>query len=275
MANLIEVGIDYITITEKDSNRWNELVSTVERFIAPQMLENGHTWSGTRALGYKGVRLGTMFLGSRADSSMLRVSGPLAHVVFNELRMRHTGLHVTRLDLQCTIAFEADRMLYAEECKAQALYHQEKAPKGSHPGITLISTNGRGDTLQIGARSSEVFCRVYDKWREQALDYQPYTWRFEVECKGSAAEKAIAVLSRSEGLQDDIQGMVRGTFEARGIVEPCLMGMRAHTLKGEKSKTDDEKKMNWLRSHVRATVQRLIAHGYQDEVLDALGVDMV
>ena len=271
---VVSLGVDYLTITEKNATRWNEIVQFLEGTLIRVMLAEGHTWEQAKQLGYQGSRIGTMFMGSRTDSSMLRVSGGLAEDVFTVLSEKFEDLHVTRIDLQVTIAFKGDRMLYAEECKAQVLHHQETSRNRSQPAVTLISTAGRGDTLQIGSRSSEVFCRIYDKWREQKLEYIPYTWRFEVELKGETARNVAQHLSKAEPIEQEISNMVEGTFLARGVKEPMLKGMSPHTLKGSRSKTDDQKRMKWLKQHVLPTVRRLHDHGYREELLDIFSILM-
>ena len=267
MGHLYEVNIDYVTITEKDAETWNMMLRAleVETFHNLQTME--HTWEEKRTMGYSGSQLGPCFVGSRKDSSMIRCSGAwAANVLFN---LKNAGFqpHVTRLDIQATIVFEGDRMLYAEEAKAQVLHYQENTPRRSHPQVTLISTAGRGDTLQIGARSSEVFCRIYDKWREQRLDYEAYAWRFEVECKGTVAQDATRAILSSHSWRDEILGMVRGTFEQRGVREPLLSSKVLTALAAKKYETTDEKRLKWIETDVAPTIRKLWEHGFQEELL--------
>lgn len=267
MSRLYEVGVDYVTITEKDAARWASIVAVLERQVFPALTELGHTFEPRRAMGYTGVQVGTVFTGTRSDSSMLRVSGFWAENVLKALLLAEIHPHVTRIDLQCTIVFTGDRMLFAEECKSAVLYHQETTPKRSHPGVTLISTNGRGDTLQIGSRSSEVFCRIYDKWREQDYAYEPYAWRFEVEAKGTAAQGTVSWLAHASSWQQEVQRIVHGTFQGRGIDEPVLRQGRPIALAAKRAPTDDEKRLRWITEDVAPTVRKLWEHGYQDELL--------
>lgn len=268
MAKIVEMGIDYVTITEKDKDKWNALVALCETMVFPQLESIGHTWDSTRALGYTGARLGTLFLGSRADSSMLRVSGADADWILIRLMNAFDWLHVTRLDVQATIAFEGDRMLYAEEQKANVLHHQEQESRRSHPKVTLISSTGNGDTLQVGSRASEIFVRLYDKWREQKLEYLPYTWRYEIELKKDSAQQALQALRNSQDRLATARDMLVGTLEHRGFQEPVLRSTGALVLSSHRAKTDSEKSLRWLREHVAPTVRKLLDRGHRETLLD-------
>lgn len=267
MGYLMEAGVDYVTITEKNAEVWAAMVAALEVNEIPNLEGMGHTWESKRTMGYNGSQIGPLFLGVRKDSSMLRCSGAWAANVLFALKWAGFEPHVTRVDLQATVVFEGDRMLYAEEAKAQVLHYQETTPKRSHPNVTLISTAGRGDTLQIGARSSEVFCRIYDKWREQDLDYEPYAWRFEVECKGSVAQDAARALVTAQEWRYEVLAMVRGTFEQRGVREPLLTSAKVTNLASKKHETNDEKRLKWIEKDVAPTIRRLWDHGYQEELL--------
>lgn len=268
MAKIVELGVDYVTITEKDKAKWNEMMQFCETFVYPQMLDYGHTWDSTKALGYQGARLGTLFAGVRSDSSMLRVSGADAEWIFMRLSNAFDWLHVTRLDLQATIQFEADRMLYAEEQKANVLHHQETEARRSHPKVTLISSTGNGDTLQVGSRSSEIFVRLYDKWREQRGEYLPYTWRYEIELKGETAQQVVRMYRNAPDRLEMVKDVLVGTLENRGFQEPALRSNGPLALASTRSKTDSEKSLKWLKEHVAPTVRKLLDRGHRDTLLD-------
>lgn len=204
---------------------------------------------------------------------MLTASGPLAAKVFDKLQNLHWVGKVTRIDLQCTWLYEEDHEnLAAQLCEGVREYQREQSLPNP-PSITLIQGFGNGDTLMVGSRSSEKYIRVYDKTREQNQTGPYWMWRWEVELKGKSAIETFKYLSTEHGSAQAILYALTAYLDNRGIMHPWEEISQFAEPKGERPQTSYEKSLEWLRSHVRGTVRKLIQAGLGDDVAEALGLN--
>lgn len=109
--------------------------------------------------GYKGYRCGKFFLGEREDRVLLQVTGSLANDVALRLPFpSDVEVSVARIDVQCTIDVrDADFLI--RTCEPSPVY---KACRWSQ-------VRAPGETLYVGAPSSEVRLRLYNKTAQSGV----------------------------------------------------------------------------------------------------------
>jgi DNA relaxase NicK len=133
-----------------------------------------------------------------------------------------------------------------------------------------------GKTLYVGSRASDQFGRVYDKAAEQRDPVNIHRrWRYEVEYKNDYAREGLDnLLSLDEptDLPPLIQNTVWFWFDHRGI--PPLFERTSGKTEFEVAAkvTDTSRKLSWLSTQVRPTIQELMRAGLEDEVFRALGI---
>lgn len=267
---ILSVGIDWVTAT---STRGGEVPSILETFSRWQRAWRGVGEEPRKAgtQGYQGTSCASVFLGRREDGWMLRASGVAAQGWAQEV-MR-AGWHVTRIDLQVTIQVP-DGGRFKHEILRQAVSgRDELARRGRRHKLTAIEGYGDGDTIAVGARTSERYGRVYDKHAETHGEYPPGAWRFEVEFKGDYASAVCEALQGGGNMETTSQSILQSFFTERGVRLPVNLGSEAIDLYIPKVDTSTDKSLRWLERNVRPTVERLIKAGKKQEVMQALGLD--
>jgi DNA relaxase NicK len=172
--------------------------------------------------------------------------------------------NVSRFDLQATVQFEEDE-INLERHYADAMA-QEAEHNGRYPGVRLITTYGKGDTVYLGSRISDKYLRIYDKFRESKDDVYEKSHRIEVEFKNKAAKAVATDLYGFADRRAAIVGLLYDYLTVRKLV-PCFD--KGVGLMGEpkiQRDTDVEKQIGWLLQSVSPTVRRLCAAGYTDVI---------
>ena len=166
----------------------------------------------------------------------------------------------SRLDLACDVKGNSTLI----EILQQEL--REGKNKGSARTITEVkSITGRGHTIYVGSRQSEMFCRVYDKAAEQGST-EPWV-RIEVELKGRRANDEFLRLSRSNGLSvpEQTTAAVRHLLE---IEHPDWQEIwQSRVALPELAQVRSRETRDWLIRSCVPSLVRLIKENPQDDVL--------
>lgn len=272
---LVSYGLDYLTLTNPDiispsSEPFRRVkAALIEHWYNGQSGIEQKTWGWN---GYAGVSWGPLSWGTRHDSTIMRVSGGAAQY------LPQFGLwgpwRASRVDVQVTFVPEGllpDAHIQAEVGRAQS--HKRSLP-GRTTSIRHIRSFGDGDTLYVGSRSSDRFIRVYNKSIESANEPE-YNGCVRVECefKGALANAAYGrvvdaldcnmVAYGILAAEANRAGLTVPTQASAGLAEPIRVAARA---------TDMEEKLNWLERSVSGNARRLVAEGYGQDVLVALGL---
>jgi len=138
-----------------------------------------------RIMQYYGFRgENKVFVGQSTDRLMIWASGQHAHYVARTLNTSgFEGYSVARMDLQITMtSLDADYMI--EYIQPSKVY---KATK-------VVNVNEKGTTLYVGAPTSNIRLRVYNKTAESGIvpDSGGEYVRFELQCRNQYADKAFA-----------------------------------------------------------------------------------
>lgn len=269
-AQRIEVGIDWLACSypadaAQDAALWAETM-----IFAEDLSKRGETVREGSLLGYRGVYAGKLFVGQRDDGMFIRASGPLAMEAFERLYVY--GLHVSRLDLQVTVWFTPSEENTGIRAERLASLYNERLPLARQRKLTTYETNQGGYTLYIGSRTSDHYCRLYNKFAESKEELYRGAWRFEVELHNASATKCCEALIDHEGaIKAPILATVREYYKERGVELPWAYSAEAPlSFAVDRAMTDDETSIRWLTNQVRPTVARLIKKGYTTDVLEAL-----
>lgn len=262
----ISSGIDWLSCSAPLSDEDWSLYAVARAAIRVQRLSGGleKPWkmkglTGWIANGIVAARSPTLAFAS--------VSGANATEYFPILFP--SAQHVSRLDLQLTARFQPG----TAKGLAHALYNAPFGPTttGRPPARTLLTTAAGGATCYIGKRKSEVFGRCYDKGVEEDSDPPGTLWRWEVELKNNTATLTAKELDQCESLASEAGSMVCGRFWQWGYSIPCS-SWSGLPFQVDKRRPDSAKTLEWLRTGVRPSVDRLIAAGLAREVREALGL---
>jgi hypothetical protein len=261
-----ECGIDYFTATKARTRSANSFVQFANRVVRTEE-RLGNEKRGWGMSGYKGFRCGGAETGERADGFILRLSSGLADELWK--RAYHLADNCSRIDLQVTATIdEAPSTFIAREFKRMARWSNEVKAR---PVVSILRENRGPATVYSGKRVSDKFGRLYDKGAESGLAHYQNCVRFEVELKGEVARLASLQLFRSKRSRSLCYSGVRQFFEERGGASWPASDFLLH-LEVNRSPSDAQQKLAWLRNSVRGTVEWLKARGLEAEVCDALNL---
>lgn len=269
-SRIIDVGVDWLTLvsSKEVENHDLALAGWYEAFNLARhrsgLVDDAHV------LGYAGIKTENMFVGTRFDGAMMRVSGPLAKESF--LSLPYKLASVTRLDLQVTVNWEGTG---AHPCRLAAIHAQsanELLPSSRQRNIQETHDNAQGYTTYIGSRQSGSFSRVYHKSAQDPDAYGPNAYRYEVQFNKDTAMKVLEALhEHQENLESAITTIVWDWHERRGII-PVFRRSEERVIVARDTlpATELDKKLGWLYNQVRPSVEGLIEQGLGEEVFIAL-----
>ena len=270
-----ECAFDYLTMTWRDEIRNTALGNTrnVMEWAERRPLNIGgkdftKVWAWQ---GYTGWQCGQVCVGERADGSIVRLTGKAAHDWATD--KLPTGHNVSRLDIALTVWGVSDQ---SKEIALHSVRADEyrKGLRSRPFDVRLIDGFGDGDTLYVGSRTSEQFVRIYDKERSPngGSEYKT-ALRYECECKEQLALRAYQRCVSNGYSAASCLSVLTGLLDRRGIVPVLVGGIQSAAIgTTELPVSSLESSLSWLKVQVRPTVARLMREGYEEEVLQALGL---
>lgn len=266
----IASGIDWLTVTTT-----NDATGLVWYDVFSRYAERTKDW---RNKWYEGKQAEKYRWGYSSKQGYIFVcTGRVVPEIF--ALVVPAAKNVTRVDFQVTVELpKAIRGLaenyYASMCDCKKRKY------------ALIKNSKGGSTLYVGSRQSEQFGRVYDKGVESGEFKPGLLWRYEVELKGHRGDaiarrllayhpagntERIGEMNRS--VRSAIVPAVYDWFEERGV--PPLFdksGDNELVVEIGRTVTTDDRKLEWLTSQVKPTVQDFVARGLEDKLEEALGI---
>lgn len=266
---IVDAGVDWLTATATTKQSRRRLYNA-----GLEWMEDEHKQGNERRCwdfkGYDGFKSGAVSVGTRHDSSIVRISGGLARQHFKEAFKLCTN--ISRIDQQVTVRPTRSPGQVISSCYRRALSKSRKTNSGSTVSI-LKHSNGSA-TLYLGQRVSERFGRVYDKGAESELPVMQGCVRFEYEAKGSVGLLEAKCLAASSSPQDHVIERVSRFVQDRiGRLEWNSANPQTFVL--HRGATDYDRSLKWMRECVGPTAKRLAAHGLAAQVLDCLRVDEI
>lgn len=263
---------DYLVASVPRNSSIGDRVTVARRAVETAEAQGeGFDRKTARWYGYEGWQIGKVFFGEREDGFLLRATGPIAdHVAFT---LPCTDLSIARIDLAVTVWYQEDATMVAKERHVAATVSRETRQAPGRLKIRLQDGTGDGDTLYLGSRSSQVFGRVYDKWRASREEFYRHSWRWELQIKDRTADKVYRAIDGEEDRPAAIGSSVAAWFQARGVDCPAAdPGGTVVSIRAPCERSDMNKRLDWLRRQVRPVIARLLKEGHEDAILDALGL---
>lgn len=269
-----DAAYDYVRLTargEREDDAARQLFRVATRACVARAAGGECSLKPWYWQGYRGEAGSGAAYGSREDGHLFQASGYAAHDA------RGMGLlwdNVPRCDIAVTVWYEQD------ECSSiadhAAISRRFSASKGvSGWKVTHIDGGEHGTTTYIGSRTSDIFIRIYDKYRESEgdKDYENAI-RYEVEYKGRAAKEVWAAAHRTAPDRFYLASLVQNTCSARGAHLPRLANAslaEAPVVKPPQSDTD--RRLAWLRNQVRPSIEKLLTAGVRPAtIMQELGL---
>lgn len=261
-----DADIDYLTaywsLDEREAFPEAKLIGYINGQINAGHREQRRSSHGIEWWGAGGAALGV-----RDGERYYRASGQCAAEVFRTCA--GSARHFSRLDgrLDCCYA-------QAQERRGRAAYEGfQRLPRaaGQPRSAKLVQDTDRGETLYIGSRQSDVFLRFYDAGIAHETHRAGCRWRYEVELKGSRATDAAALLYKATSQELATAALVRTAFTDRRVTCPVLLEDLRCKVRSRET-TDLDRRLDWLAGQVAPSVARLVADGYIEAALEALGL---
>lgn len=269
---LVDLGVDWLTVTQKSGPHREYLRSLGEDLLAAERSHGGYirAWS---SYGYEGLHCGRVDCGTRHDGTILRLSSGAASKHWRHAYRLASGC--SRIDLQLTFRVLRGPTKEIRSLHRKARRHRPKV--GKAPVVTMLSGTDGACTLYLGKRTSDVFGRCYDKAAESKLECFSNCVRFETEFKGRMARAVVHTLFGSGNESAYIAARVSGFFSNRGASSRAFHSLpQGYLLQGKSHDlgfvSDESRSLAWLDKTVRPTVERLIEYNHLNEVLAALGL---
>jgi len=208
-----------------------------------------------RIMQYRGFRGdNNTFVGQSEDRLMIWSSGQNAHYVAKTLKTDiFESYSVARMDLQITMtSLDADYMIE---------YIQ---PNKIYKAIKVVNIGEKGTTLYVGAPTSRVRLRIYNKTAESGIKPESggeYV-RFELQCRDQYADKAFVAV-RNNMARSFYLMMLKKMIDAYTfkLVESAIRSADEELFVDDFPTNRDDpinRKKRWLEQSVLPALRRLL-----------------
>lgn len=266
----VHSGADWLNLTAPPGDNYNHDWRERCYECLQEISEEGYTLKDRTMLGYNGIGAGNNFLGTRHDGTFLQLTGPRADRYF--ARVWHPRANTPRLDLQVTVKYAVMPQDSAEKAYQSSVSANSDLPPKMRRTITQMSNSAGGATTYIGAPTSEMRGRIYNKEKQSDEPEYLRCWRYEVTFKNKKARKIMAMLPLDDAKRRYVvAGIVGDWFGERGVECPWMMDIDLSPLPLTTSVPPDHKRtLDWLRTAVRPALYKLARAGYTEAAFDAL-----
>lgn len=272
MIEVVTAGLDWFTATLGTGAVLDQ--EWVEKGLKciDKVVKEGETLEYWKTQGYEGVKAGGCFVGTRADTHMIQMSGRYADVYFDEL-YRYDA-HYSRIDVQTTVKFKTMPKRIAKDGYRDAITENSTIPMARRRKIFLIVGSDGGDTLYLGSTGAIERGRLYNKEVQSEDTNYSRCWRYEVVLKNERATQFSGVIStKTANRVAFCADWTAIWYQKRGVHVPWIYDETVVPLPPIKTlPTDTERKLNWLAHQVRPTVQELVDKLGRDAILTVLGL---
>lgn len=275
LAEVLEVGVDYITATSKEAWSNTDLASFGGLLVSEQE-DRGDERKPFRFSGYHGQHAGGAAYGRRPGSQIVRLSGEVAATWWsNALTLAD---NVTRLDVQVTVLPQCG------PSKALYRHHRQllRAGMGKRKRLGFKVWYGpRGpESMTIGQRVSDFWLRIYDKGVESGEAQYEGALRYELEVKRKPALALAVALDDQGRFEEKIAGVVHKFATTRkislGWVPRVPQSALVRTLQlaagSRRSAPAIDKRIAYAGFSNRRLVEKCRAMGKLDQLVQAMGL---
>lgn len=273
MIEQITAGVDWITATlPLDSPRDAEWVMAGQQVLF-DIAKEGYRIEERGLLGYRGVSAGNCFVGTREDGHMMQMTGHYADMAFK--RIYRADMHISRVDVQVTVKYDVMPLNIAGKAYRNALNEDLGTKVSKRRKLYIITGSDGGQTLYVGAPSSEQRGRLYNKEVQSEKPEYARTWRYECVLRNErATQLCMRLAAEKPDYTHYVSTYVALWYETRSIEAPWGTNETITPLPPIRTlPTDIERALKWLEVQVAPTVRRLIEAGYRDTLIETLGIE--
>jgi hypothetical protein len=270
-AQIVDAGIDYLRITVKPGVGLRPFINTWQDLI-DRSAADGHQVKPFRINGFSGVTCGGFKRLGREDCMMFEAEGAVANEAFEKCRQWEFGGNIPRIDAQVTEVRTQEAPPEPTELLNFIAGREEQRKTGRTWNLDLKRTREGADTLYVGSRNSGNYLCYYDAGAVHRGRYQPGAKRWESRFSNDAARNVYQQFQSAASVTCCATALVMGKLLSLDLPQPWFTSEPPIKPATGSKKTDDERSLAWLGSHVSATVIRLINKGYHEEVAELLGI---
>lgn len=264
---LLESRLDWITCTSQTVANARDLLE-VGRLGVERAIQEGDERKPYYFRAYQGERAGHWAYGWGKHGSIVAVGGRDA--MANVEALAAYSDRWTRLDYCATMYLHQSQENPCEE--AWQTLVANNGPGRKTVELTSIRSSRGGGTVQVGNRASAECARIYDKAAESPDEYASGCWRWEVEYKQERSENEHAAWRRGERNEQWISANLKRWFADKGLKTPWSSNDQAKTRGLVHRVYDADRKLAWLESQVKPSVDFVCEARGEDAVYKALGL---
>lgn len=264
---LLDCRLDWLTCTAQTVEHARDLLE-VGRQGVEWSVERGDQRQPYYFRGYQGERAGHWAFGWGKRGSIVAVGG--VEAAKESRALAAYADRWTRTDYCATVWFERTGQRIDEAIWDALVTNRGFGRKAIE--ITNIRSNRGGGTIQLGNRASAECGRVYDKAAESPDEYENGCWRWEVEYKQERAAEEHAAWRRGERNERWIAANLKRWFGDKGLKTPWSSDDQAKTRDLVHRVYDADRKLAWLETQVKPSVEFCCEARGEDAVYRALGL---
>lgn len=265
-ATVIEAGCDYITATCSEGKSLQRFVRLADVILLKEQAR-GNEIKRWASHGYTGYMAGSAQAGRRDDGWIIRLSSSAAYDHWKGVYALSTN--VSRFDVQATYRLESNVEQFISEGHRRA--RARSLRRGGKPEVAIHQSTSQSSTVYICRRVSDTFLRMYNKEGESRDAHYKNCVRFEAEFKNHRAARAAEELDLSAEPLISALGRVSREFTARGCPVPSSRA-DGNLLGRPRKRSEDDRRLLWLTTSIKGSVETLIRNGRLDDALAALGL---
>ena len=265
-------GIDWVSCTLGKGEIDYQVWKGDALYALEEVRKAGYVFAPRKLLGFEGYSAGNCFVGENETTGYAQFTGEKADWAYDYLQ--HPKAHYSRIDVQLTIKTSEMNAREGKRCYRAAMDNNKSLSEGRKRKIWIIVGSDGGDTLYIGAQSSDQRARIYNK-EVQSEDIR-YTrcWRYEVVFRNQLSTGlARTHLNEADKRTERCVEIVTSWLAKRGISIPGMARWEGAILPMERTiPTDLERKLKWLGDQVKPTYRYLCAMGLREAADQAIGI---
>jgi hypothetical protein len=273
MIDEITAGVDWLSCSLAKEHIDYQVWRGDVYYALDSIAKDGYKVVPRKLLGYEGLSAGNCFVGDNDGGTYAQFSGEKANFAFDYVD--HPQAKYSRLDVQMTVKYSVTNYNEGRRCYDAAMDHNSRIQSGGRRKIYIIIGSDGGDTVYLGAPSSEQRARIYNKEVQSEDVAFTRCWRYEIVLRDELSTQLYRQLTGDPFTRaDECVAFVITWLATRGVVLPDLVRWSTSPVPIRRSRpTDVERKLAWLKHQVAPTVRYLTESGYRSQALDALGVE--
>lgn len=267
---LYSAGIDALTFTMRSGSADSKWVAQMYDKYIQHDVQSGNDLKNSGQSRYQGVRSKHLFMGTDGKHDLFETKSGYADEVATELKRQRIKCHVTRLDWAVTYAMREEREQYTNELR-RVVREAIKRPGQKLPGHSILHENADGgNSLYIDTADKTLLHRCYNKAVRDPGMYPDDAYRHEQQQRAPRSERAWAKFLQAPSSQWLARSYVMGFLLQYGIQENWMTDTEPCPPPSKASKSDTERRLQWLESTVMPVYDKLLAANVTQSSLIAM-----